>query len=114
MSKSHGDRGDNADKVRSLKKRVESLKKENDRLHKELNKALDFVAQAKNVLLEKEVEYVETPRNKKKKGDGDTCPECGKGHLTNPLEVTLPTGKKIYLTCDTCGYRAVRVIKDDK
>lgn len=100
MSRSHGDRSDQTNRVRSLKKQVESLKRENSGLQKELRKANQRVAELLNITLE---EDTEAPP---KKGEGLTCtnPSCSKGVY---VEVRYPVrgGDKVYLVCNLCKDR---------
>ena len=110
--KRNGDRGDRDDKNRALKKEIESLKRDNARLQKELNKAIQFVAEAKNVLMEKEVQYAETPSKKRNGDEGEACPKCKEGKLHYNV-FDLPKEKKTIINCDYCHYRDVKVVKHE-
>lgn len=100
MSRTHGDRSDPTDKVRTLKKQVESLKRDVSRLERELRKANARIAEL--LSLPDDTEY--EPEQPRKKGEGSTCSECGKGTYQS---FSIPTrgGEKTYLTCNLCGYR---------
>jgi hypothetical protein len=100
VSRSHGDRGDQANKLRALKKQVESLKRENSGLQKELRKANQRVAELLNFALEEE------PDAPFKKGEGLTCtnPSCSKGVYAEH-RYPVRGGEKVYLVCNLCKDR---------
>lgn len=103
MSRTHGDRSDPADKIRTLKKQVDSLKREVSRLERELRKANARISELLNITDEEDVDY-EVPR---KKGEGQLCENCGKGSY---IAFTIPTrsGDKTFLTCPLCQHRPPR------
>lgn len=101
MSRTHGDRSDPADKVRTLKKQVESLKRENSRLERELRKANARLAEVLSMTDEEIEEAYEVPR---KRGEGNLCEECGKGVYV-AITIPLRNGEKTFLTCNLCKTR---------
>jgi hypothetical protein len=103
MSQSYGDRSDPGDKLLSLKKKIKFLERENARLRKELNKALQFVSEARNRLEEEKVDFDESSPKKRKK-DGGICDNCGKGSF-EIFRLKIRDTEKTYLTCNTCKYR---------
>lgn len=100
MGRTYGDRADGSDKVFLLKKRIKFLEREVARLTKELNKALQFVAEARNKLREDE-----EVKPHKKAQKGSACDQCGKGSFSEVFKIKIRNQEKVYLTCDTCGYR---------
>lgn len=100
MSRTHGDRSDPTDKVRTLKKQVDSLKRENSRLERDLRKANSRIAELLNIT-EDEVEEIYEPR---RKGEGSLCENCGKGVYV-PIVIPLRGGEKVFLTCNLCKER---------
>lgn len=83
-----------------MKKQVDSLKRENSRLERELRKANSRIAELLNIT-EDEIEEIYEPR---KKGEGTTCENCGKG-VYIAISFKLPSGEKTFLTCNLCKDR---------
>jgi len=100
VSRSHGDRADGSDKIRLLKKQVDSLKREIARLERELRKAHARIAEHVST---SEEEHVEEPRLRKK-GEGSTCTSCGKGTMI-AWSIPVRGVEKVYLTCNLCEAR---------
>jgi DNA-directed RNA polymerase subunit M/transcription elongation factor TFIIS len=103
VSRTHGDRSDPTDKVRTLKKQVESLKRDVSRLERELRKSNARLSEVLN-MTDEEIENAYEEKSPKRKGEGQTCDNCGKGTY---VAFTLPTrsGEKTYLTCPLCKDR---------
>lgn len=100
MSRTHGDRGDPADKLLVLKKKLESAKKENARLRKELNRVAQRIAELEKIA-SGDVDLEEL----RQKDVALTCDECKKGAYET-MEIPLRDGqKKIFFRCVLCGYR---------
>lgn len=101
MSRTHGDRSDPTDKVRTLKKQVDSLKRDVQRLERDLRKANSRIAELLNITEDEVEEIYDIPR---KKGEGTLCENCGKGVY---VAVTIPlrNGEKTFLTCNLCKER---------
>ena len=110
--KRNGDRSSGDDKIRELKKIIEALKRDKAQLQKELNKQIQFVAEAKNALMEKDIQYVETPAHKRKGDEGHGCPKCKEGVLSLRT-YDLPKETKTVTSCDTCQYRDVKTVKHE-
>lgn len=109
MARSHGDRGDGPDnKFRALKKEIETLKQEKAQLRKEYNKAMQFVAEAKNALNAKGIKHSEKEVNPK---ETLTCTDCGKGTY-DVFAIKIGGENKTYHTCNLCGHRKVEIVKE--
>lgn len=97
MSRSHGDRADGSDKIRNLKKQVESLKREVARLQKELRQSRAREPSEPGPSEDR----IEPQR--RKKGEGSICTECGKGVMV-AWSIPSRAGEKTYLRCNLCGH----------
>lgn len=109
MGRSYGDRKDRRDPIAVLKKKIKSLEKENALLRKELNKALQFVAEAKNRLEKEEVDYDEESPAKKSR---ESCENCGKGKY-DVFDFKIGNLHRFILTCEHCKHRLMRITKDE-
>lgn len=99
MSRTYGDRADSTDKVRVLKRQVDSLKKEIARLRKDLNKANQRIVELQ--------QPEEDSPKRASKTDELKCLDCGKG-VYQSLSIPTRGGEvKTYLTCNLCGHRKV-------
>lgn len=99
MSRTYGDRGDKDNKIRLLKRQLESLKRENARLQRELQKAQSMIDE---LLSESVQEDTDVRKPARKRGDGLVCSDCGKGTLV-PMTVKFRDGvEKTYLNCNLC------------
>lgn len=98
MGRSHGDRADNSDKLRVLKKQIDSHKREILRLRKELNRANQRIEELLSAGLDVAEEKV------KKTKDALACEKCGEG-VYKAFPVTIAGVEKVYLNCSHCGHR---------
>ena len=101
MNRTHGDRINTTDKVYVLKKQVDSAKKEISRLKKELNIALQLLAEANNMLLDKKSSKVK----KAEMEEALTCDQCGKGSYLVTKFQLRNSETKTYLQCPLCDHR---------
>ena len=101
MSRTHGDRSDKDNKIRVLKKQVDSLRREVSQLRKENSKLREAIGDIG--FEDEEIEFV--PEQKaRKRGEGLTCESCSKGTYV-AFTVNVRGVDKTYLTCGVCQHR---------
>jgi phage shock protein A len=101
VSQSYGDRADGADKLRALKKQIESQKREIAQLRKELAKMTQRMSEMSD--LEDEEDDKPSKRSKSKH-NGSHCEKCNEG-VYALFQVTVAGVDKKYYTCSVCGNR---------
>jgi rubrerythrin len=106
MSRTHGDRSDKDNKIRLLKKQVDSLRREVAQLRKENNKLRES-ANATDFEGDSDVDFVEDDKKARKRGEGLPCEECHKGTYM-PFTLSLRGGDRTYWTCGVCGHRKTK------
>jgi hypothetical protein len=82
----------NNDKLRDLRKRLESVERENKRLMKIINRIDLTAVEEKDAEPEKNLKAVEPAIR---------CPKCGLP--AKAWKLPLRTGTKSYIICDRCG-----------
>ena len=101
MARTHGDRADATDKVRLLKKQLDSEKRSHARTQKDLRKAYVVIEELRSALRAED-----EPETSRKREGEIPCDNCKRDTVHKTMTIPLRNGtKNVYMTCTTCGHR---------